>query len=342
MLDAAWQRMHWWIGTMVVLYLLSGITSIRSDEVAMVLRWGRLLGETPALQLHGPGLLFALPRPVDEVVRVQAATIRELSLFTLTSPTSNDPDEAVPTGAALAAVTDGYAVTGDHNIVQLVMVARYRVSDPVAWQLYGPDTNTILRAEVTAAMLRSIGEMGVDRILSDGRTELIAAATRRAQAGLDAAHSGLELTSLELTRLGPPEALAGDFASVQSAFIGAETSKRDALAFAETAAPQATATVDAALQAARAEAATELAMARGRAQAFRGLARQAAADPAVIRERLYRDGIERALAETRVRWIPPPGAGGYSGMRITIGSPGGGATAGTAPTVTMPGAGAGF
>ena len=53
--------MHWWVATMAVLYALSGITIVRSDEVAVILRWGSLVGETPALQEHGPGLLFAYP-----------------------------------------------------------------------------------------------------------------------------------------------------------------------------------------------------------------------------------------------------------------------------------------
>ena len=42
---------------------------------------------------------------------------------------------------------------------------------------------------------------------------------RRDGPGLDDSHSGLELSSLELTRLAPPAALASDFDAVQSAFI---------------------------------------------------------------------------------------------------------------------------
>ncbi len=66
------------------------------------------------------------------------------------------------------------------------MVARYRVRDPAEWAFYGARPEHALRVEVTAAMVRSLGEMGVDRVLSDGRKALIATATKRAQAGLDA------------------------------------------------------------------------------------------------------------------------------------------------------------
>lgn len=325
LIDGAWQRMHWWIATMAVLYALSGITVVKPDEVALILRWGKLVGDTPALQQHGAGLLFSLPRPIDQVVRVQTKKVREVRVQTLApgaADTVAQEEEALVIPGTLNPVTQGYAVTGDHNIVQLDMVARYRVSDPAAREFYGPNAEDVLRTEVTAAMVRSIGEMGVDRVLSDGRKNLIANAARRAQAGLDAAHAGLELSSLELTRLGPPTALAYDFSAVQSAFIDAETRKKDAQAFAETAVPQATALADAWVQAARAAAAADLALARGEAEAFRALDHEYRANPVVVRERLYRDGIEKAIATTNVRWVPPPIGGSYHGLRITIGPPG--------------------
>ena len=178
--------------------LLSGITIVKPDEVAVILRWGRLVGDTPALQEHGPGLLFAFPRPVDQVVRVQVKHVWEVPVNTLASSTTTKTSYDELT---LDPLTQGYALTGDQNIVHVDMVARYRVRDPAEWAFYGPKAEDVLRVEVTAAMVRSLGEMGVDRVLSDGRKDLIATATRRAQAGLDAAHSGLELSSLELTRL---------------------------------------------------------------------------------------------------------------------------------------------
>ena len=130
--------------------------------------------------------------------------------------------------STLDPLVQGYALTGDQNIVHVEVVARYRVRDAAEWAFYGPNADDVMRVEVTAAMVRSLGEMGVDRVLADGRKDLIATATRRAQAGLDASHSGLELASLELTRLAPPLALASEFDAVQSAYIGAETRKKEA------------------------------------------------------------------------------------------------------------------
>jgi membrane protease subunit HflK len=219
-------------------------------------------------------------------------------------------------------LTQGYAITGDENIVHLAMIARYRVRDPALWAFYGPKSEDVLRVEVTAAMVRSLGEMGVDRVLSDGREALVATATKRAQQGLDACQSGLELTLLELTGLTPPLAVMQDFGAVQSAFIDAQTLKNDAQAFAESTIPQAHATADASVQSAHGDAAAALAAAEGDAAAFRALDREYRANPAVVRERLYRDAVERAISTAgSVRWVPPPVGNAYHGFRISIAPP---------------------
>ena len=316
LLDGAWQRMHWWVAIMLLLYALSGITIVKPDEVAVILRWGRLVGNTPALQAHGSGLLFSFPRPVDRVVRVPVKHVFEVTVSTLAAISNGDSPNT------LNPLTQGYALTGDHNIVHAAMVARYRVRDPALWAFYGPKAEDVLRVEVTAAMVRSLGEMGVDRVLSDGRKNLIATANRRAQAGLDACFSGLELSSLELTSLSPPLFLTSDFDAVQSAFIGAETKRREAQAYVETVIPRARASADAASQSARGTADSDLATARGAAEAFLALNREYLANSRVMRERLYRDAVERAIGGAgMVRWVPPPDGAKYNGFRITIQAP---------------------
>ena len=320
-LDAAWQRMHWWVATMLVLYAVSGTTIVRPDEVAIVLRWGRLVGDTAAQQEHGPGLLFSFPRPMDRVIRVPVKRVWEVPVTAL-APAAALDDEPM-SSSTLDPLTQGYALTGDRNVVHVEIVARYRVRDAAEWAFYGPQSDNVMRVEVTAAVVRSIGEMGVDRVLADGRKDLAATASRRVQAGLDSAHAGLDLSSLEFTRLMPPFALAADFNAVQSAYISAETRRKEAQAFAGTAVPQARGDAETGVQSVRGAAEGDRARADGEAAAFLALDREYRANPAVVRERLYRDAVERAIAKAAgVRWIPPPVNGRYSGFRITLGSGG--------------------
>jgi regulator of protease activity HflC (stomatin/prohibitin superfamily) len=82
--------------------------------------------------------------------------------------------------------------------------------------------------------------------------------------------------------------------------------------------PRASAEADAAVQTARADASGDVAVAVGEAAAFKALDREYRANPAVVRERLYRDAVERALHAANVRWVPPPLGGKYNGFRITL------------------------
>jgi membrane protease subunit HflK len=306
--------MHWWIVTMVVLYLVSGTTVVKADEVAIILRWGRLVGAGTAAREHGPGLMFTFPRPMDRVIRVPTRKVSELAISVLAASTDEDP-----AFMTLDPLTQGYALTGDRNIVHVDMVARYRIRDAAEWALYGPNAADVLRVEVAAATTRSIGETGVDRVLAEGRKDLAAVAVKRAQAGLDAAHSGLELVSLEFTSLMPPQALSSDFSAVQSAYIGAETSRKEAAGYASMVVSQAEASRNTETQGARAAAETDRATAQGDAAAFVSLSREYRSNPAVVRERLYRDGIDAAIRRAgQTRWIPPPVGGRYQGLRITI------------------------
>lgn len=317
--DWAWRNMHWWIALMAILYAGSGITIVKSDEVAVVLRWGRLVGASAVLQQHGPGLLFAFPRPMDQVVRVRVKRVSEVKVTTLTSAPAAPEEEEEGTRTSLNPLKDGYALTGDQNVIQTTLVAHYRVSDPAEWAFYGAKAEDMLRVEVTAAMVRSLGEMGVDSVLSGGRESLIATVSRRTQTGLDQSHAGLQLTSLEVTQLAPPRALASAFDSVQSSFIQAQTEQSDAHSYAESAIPAAQTDADERVQKAEGDAATTLATARGDADAFRALSKEYRGNALVVRERLYRDAVEKAIsAAASVRWVPPPPGGKYHGFRISL------------------------
>ncbi len=65
--------LRWLLALLVGIYLCSGITRVGPNEDALVYRLGVLQRE-----VHPPGLLFALPPPLDRVVRVPTRTQHEI------------------------------------------------------------------------------------------------------------------------------------------------------------------------------------------------------------------------------------------------------------------------
>ena len=63
--------LRWLLPVLLVGYLLSGVIVVGSDEVAVVMRFGKLSGGNAATAQRFPGMHYTLPRPIDEVVRVK-------------------------------------------------------------------------------------------------------------------------------------------------------------------------------------------------------------------------------------------------------------------------------
>ncbi len=308
-----------WLVLLTLGWAFSGVTVIQPDEVGLVLRFGGLVGENPALAVREPGLLVAPPRPIGEVIRVPVKKVFETELralhfdrrdgtFVVTGAPGLDPRRA------------GYAVTGDDNAVHVALVARYQISDPVAWALRWEDPEAALSVIIVDELGRAIGELSVDTVLTDGRSDLISTVEQRTQVRGDALGLGLSVVSLELAELVPPQQVRDEFTDVQSAAIDAETLLQTAGQYREQTLPLAASTREARIAEARASAAELLALARADAGTFRALAAEVRERPAVVRERLYREGIETPLQRAgRVRFVPPPPPGKrYENFRVTV------------------------
>lgn len=323
-------------------YALSGMTVVQADEVALVLRGGRLLG-AGAAAARPPGLVFALPRPIDEVVSVAVKRVEESTISTLHfARTENDDDgEGQRTRYLVSSRTSidpeqvGYALTGDRNVLHASFVVRWQVTDPAAFRLRHADMDSLIDAAISAAAVRAIGEVGVDALLSEGRQDLTTRVQRQAQRRLDRVASGVQLLAVELTDLSPPQQVKEEFAEVQGAFITAETRRREAQEYAAVQVPAARADRGRLVTAATAEATARRAQAEAEGGAFVALAAEVATDRALGRDRLYREAIERVLRDAgAVRFVPPPVGARYSGFRLELG----GADPVPAPLGTIPAA----
>lgn len=315
LVDRSFRWLPLWLGGLLVAWALSGITVVEPNEVALVLRFGSLQGAGTAQAVHPPGLLFAPPKPFGEVIRVPTRTVFEVELRQLHLPVDlakGSPRRPDPRSF-------GHVLTGDRNVLHVAMVARYQIADPEAFVFAIEDPETVLSAVVAAEMVDATGRLPVDAVLTDGRADLIRSVMTDAQKRLDALEVGLALVNLELIDLTPPAHVKADFTAVQSASIEAETLVRQAEEYRTRTVPLARSERDTAVSDARATAATLLSSARGDAGAFRALADEYAQNPGIVRERLYREGVEEALADAkRVRFLPPPTGSRYDELRISV------------------------
>ncbi|MEM8994699.1 MAG: protease modulator HflK [Acidobacteriota bacterium] len=311
---------HWPIALLFVAYLSSGVTAVKPDEVALVLRFGSIVGDSPGEQIHGAGLLWALPRPLDEVIRVPIGKVHEVEIDDLwpSSARVREAPAAEP-GLAIDPEREGYCLTGDRNIVQLYLLARYRVLDPVAYALLQEDPHALLRNVVQAEVVRATGRESIDAVLSEERKVLGNTVRTGAQARLDTLRAGLELISVEIADFAPPAAVIPAFVEVNTAYIEGYQTYVEAQRYRETVLPKAESDRDQMLADARIYATNLMSDARGDAQAFEALADEYRRNPQVVADRLYIEGIERVFSKAGKRKIvQPPVDDEYTNFRITI------------------------
>ena len=316
--EGALGYLRWILPVLLGAYLMSGVIVVGSDEVAVVMRFGELSGGNATSAQKFPGMHYTLPRPIDEVVRVKVKKVYEIEIGELHSRGRTQPWPS-PT---IDPTDEGYVLTGDRNVVQVDMTARYLVSDPVAFVLHQFQPEEVLKSAIMAATVRTMGEVEVDSVLSEGRAAFIVKVVQRAQKRLDRAGSGIDLVSIEVTDLAPPAQVKEDFDQVQAAFIDMQTQVTEAKRIRELEIPQAQAERDQELREAQVYAAELLSLARGDVAIWNDLYKEYRQNRQVVRDRLYYETMETSLTKvSRLRFVPPPANGrgyGEDSFRISI------------------------
>ena len=129
------------VAVVVLIILFSGIRVVESGNVALVLRFGKLVGENYEEQVNQPGLLFAFPSFIDEVITVPTGSVIEQSVST----------HYTEDGNRLKGLDGGYLITGDQNIAVVSASVKYTITDPVAYALNVKNISVLVDAAVSTA-----------------------------------------------------------------------------------------------------------------------------------------------------------------------------------------------
>jgi len=299
-LQSGLRMFRWVMLLLLVLFWFSGIQEVEPDQVGLLLRFGKLQGANRAAQVYEPGLLLALPYPIDRVIQVPAKQEGEVLIKEVWKGIEE-------TGARdrIDPVLEGYCLTGDQNIVQAQVVVKYRISDPVSFQLETADPPAILHDVVLAALTQTITGWTVNDVLRlqrqdparAGQAEGLADSVRdRAQQRLDRLDCGIAISALEFKQLHPPRHVIAEFRDVQSAQIDVETKQREAEGFAFRETPKAEAERNRLIQAAAADRNTLHARAMEEYSVFEQLYSEYQKHPELVRSRIYLETVEEVLA----------------------------------------------
>ena len=187
----------------LVALLFSNTRFLQQNQRAVILHFGKIVG-TGARQVRGPGLVFAWPQPIDEIIVVDSGRTQEVEIddFMYRKGARDGGTESL--GQSLQTGLDGYTLTGDANIIHSIWNVRYRINDVVKYALGVEDPEALLRRTLAAAVVEASAEFDVEEALWLKSEALRRVARERLQERLDAADCGIKVDSLTTTALEEP------------------------------------------------------------------------------------------------------------------------------------------
>lgn len=272
---------------MLLVICFSGVRFIKSGNVALVLRFGKLVGNTYEEQVHDSGLLLAFPYIIDEVIIVPTGSVLEQKVTT--HYTEGNIENLCK--------ECGYVITGDQNIAMISANVKYKITDPVAYTLNVNDMEFVVNGIVSNAMTETAACMRVDDILTYGKETFIKTSIQCAQKKLDEAETGITIQNLELSKVGMPEEVRETYEKVTTASVHANTKLEQAetyqsttLAWAETEADRVIANENSDYSAAISNANTRL-------TEFWGVLEEFEQNKEVVKLRIHNEKISQAISK---------------------------------------------
>jgi len=271
---------------MLLVICFSGVRFIKSGNVALILRFGSLVGDTYEEQVHKPGLLLAFPYIIDEVVVVPTGSVIEQKVTTHYTE-----------GYMQGWKENGYVITGDQNIAVISACVKYKITDPVAYALNVNNIEGIVNGSVSNAMVETAANMPVDDILTSGKEQYANSTISKAQEKLDIAEVGITVVNLELTTVSMPKDVVGIYEDVNAAAVQANTLIEYAEKYRDTTIPTAEAEANTLISNANSDYSSAVSAANQSVAEFWGVLEEYTANKAVVKLRIYNKKITEAISK---------------------------------------------
>lgn len=280
------------IGVVVLISLSTSFYTVDADEVAVVLMFGKVVRQTE------PGLHFKLPFGIEKAERVQVRKVfkEEFGFRTLKAGirTEYDPRD-YPKESLL--------LTGDLSIADVEWVVQYKIKDPEDYLFSVRNPEFALRDLSEAVMSRVIGDRTVTEVLTVGRIEIAAEVEQHLQALLDLYETGLDIATVTLQDVNPPEKVKSAFNAVNEAKQEKERLINEAWRDYNQSIPKSKGLASQQISEAQGYALKRVNQAQGDADKFNAIRSEYQKAKEVTRQRLYLETMQAILPQVKEIYV---------------------------------------
>jgi modulator of FtsH protease HflK len=262
-----------------------------------------------------PGLNYHLPYPIETVLTPPALRVNKTDVGT-----RQDPEFGRRGTAPRDLPEESLMLTGDENIIDVEFSVLWRIKPgsvgDYLFSVQNPEGT--VKAVAESAMREVIGRLNVQLLLTGGSNVQQNGAESSGVSGLvqnlmqktlDSYDAGILVQNVQISRIRPPDEVMDSFLDVQAARSDAERAQNEAQTYANRVVPEARGRAAKVMQDSEAYREQTVAEAKGETSRFLQIYEQYKKAPAVTRERMYLETMERILSDTN-KTIIDTGRGG--------------------------------
>ncbi len=264
---------------LVLLWLASGFFIVQEGQVAVVTQFGKYKSTA------APGFQWRLPYPIQNAETVNISQLRTFEVGFRGSSRNKVLPEAL-------------MLTTDENIVDMQFVVQYRLrADGAPDYLFNMrDPDESVRQAAETAMREIVGKKPMDFVLYEGRTEVAVEVQNLMQQILDRYQSGIQVSTVAIQNVQPPEQVQAAFDDAVKAGQDRERQINEGQAYANQVIPMAGGQASRMLEQAEGYKAKVIGDARGDAARFTSILAEYEKAPKIMRERMYLETMQQIFS----------------------------------------------
>jgi membrane protease subunit HflK len=259
------------------LWALSGFYIVQPNEEAVVTTFGAYS------RSEDPGLRYHLPAPIEQIEKVAVTSLNRIDI-------GGTADADVP--------QESLMLTGDENIINLDFSVTWRVADAARYIFATRNPDEAVKAVAESAMREVVGKMPLQQIYTTGRGQVQIQVAELMQKTLDRWGVGVVIVEVQIRSANPPQEVVAAFREVANAGQDADSAVNEANTYRNRVINEAKGDAARLTQSAQGYREQSVREALGDTARFNQIYTEYRRAPAVTRERLYLETMERVLARS--------------------------------------------
>jgi len=269
---------------LVLIFLATGLYTIDPEEVGVIQRFGKYTSTT------SPGLHFKIPFGVDNLTKVKVTNVyKEEFGFRTVQPGIKSQYSSSDFSS------ESLMLTGDTNIADLEWIVQYRVKDSFKYLFNVRNIEKTIRDGSEATIRKIVGDRSVDEVIVLSRKEINNEAQENLQSLLDGYETGVEIVTINLQNVNPPDKVKPAFDNVNSSKQEKERIVNEAWEQYNKVIPEARGKAKQTIQEAEGYAVNRTNRADGEADRFKQIYLAYKLSPTITRKRLYLETMEEII-----------------------------------------------